>query len=130
MTSAMARMTVCQEPHDHVVFAREAGAGHQARIECEDRDAPGAVRERRHDLRGHLYVADSFGTIARLPAGMTTLSTWSMHPDWVPAPNQFEVDGIVWDGGTNIYVNTLASGGLYRVPITPAGAAGAVAEIT
>jgi hypothetical protein len=83
------------------------------------------------DGANNVYVADSFGTIARLPAGGTALSTWATDDDWIPGGAfQFMVDGIVWDGGTNIYVNMLETGELYRVPIASGGAAGTVQLIS
>jgi len=83
------------------------------------------------DASGNLYVTDSFGTVAKLPAGGSTLTTWAQDAGWVPAAQgQFTVDGIAIDG-THLYVNLLqdpvsGGGSLWSVDITGTGDAGTV----
>lgn len=82
------------------------------------------------DGAGNLYVADSFGAVHVLPSGGSAFEPWSNAPELAPtSPSGFGADGIVWDGGTNLYVNTFTDGRLFRLPILGNGSAGTIAEI-
>jgi hypothetical protein len=89
------------------------------------------------DAAGNLYVTDSFGTVAKLPAGGTTLTTWAQDDRWTPAAQgEFTVDGIAIDG-TTLYVNLLsdpavyptAQAALFTVDITNTGDAGTITQL-
>jgi sugar lactone lactonase YvrE len=82
------------------------------------------------DGSGNLYVADSFGAVHVLPSGASAMEPWSNAPELAPtAAGAFGADGIVWDGGSNLYVNTFTDGRLFRIPILGNGSAGTLVEI-
>jgi sugar lactone lactonase YvrE len=83
------------------------------------------------DAAGNLFVTDSFGKIHVLRRGASKLDLWSSDPLLAPPDaSGFGADGISFDGGTNLYVNTFTTGRLLRFPIMPDGSAGAPAAIT
>ncbi len=83
------------------------------------------------DGKGNLYVTDSVGgRVLRLTADLSTFEVWSENPAYVSDPGTFSLDGIAWDGGTNLYVNKYQTGQLFRVPIASGGKAGSPVEIT
>lgn len=83
------------------------------------------------DGAGNLFVADSFGAVHRLASGGAAFGVWSNAPELAPtAADAFGADGIVWDGGSNLLVNTFTAGGLFRIPILGNGSAGTLAEIS
>lgn len=82
------------------------------------------------DGAGNLYVADSVGKIFRRVSGGTTLVQWAMGGMLAPMnAGGFGADGIVFDGGTNLFVNNFDTGKLLRIAINGDGSAGTVDEI-
>jgi len=82
------------------------------------------------DGAGNLYVADSSGKIYKRAQGGTTLVQWAMGGMLNPMnAGGFGADGIVFDGGTNLFVNNFETGKLLRVAINGDGTAGTVDEI-
>jgi len=53
-----------------------------------------------------------------------TLTVWSTDPAFTGPKAGFQINGIAFDGGSNIYTNNLANGDILRVPINPDGSAG------
>ena len=78
-----------------------------------------------------LYVTDSAGRIYVLPPGGNALAVFSDDPQLVPSvAGGFGADGIVWDGGATLYVNTFTDSRLLRIPVGADGKAGAVTALT
>lgn len=83
------------------------------------------------DAQGNLYVADSVGKIFKLAKGAAALTQWSADPLLAPSmANGFGVDGITFDGTSNIYVNTFSDSRLLRIPIKADGTADKPVAIT
>lgn len=84
------------------------------------------------DGQGNLYVTDpKAGAIFKLATGGTALTSWIKDTTLAPMSAQgFGVDGIAWDGATNLFVNNNEKGTLLRIPILANGSAGPIAPIT
>lgn len=82
------------------------------------------------DAAGNLYVADSSGKIFKANKGTTTMTQWAMGGMLDPSmAGGFGADGIVFDGGTNLFVNNFETGKILRVAINGDGTVGATDEI-
>jgi sugar lactone lactonase YvrE len=82
------------------------------------------------DGQHNLYVADSYGSVFRLPNGGSALEQWAKDPLLAASsPSGFGADGIAWDGQGNIYVGMISDSRLVRIPVTSNGSAGAVTQI-
>jgi outer membrane protein assembly factor BamB len=79
------------------------------------------------DGAGNLYATDSFsGAIVELAAGRDGVETFVQDPRFAAiAQGAFGLDGIAYDGAGALYVDTLDTGGLYRVAL----ATGEITEI-
>lgn len=93
--------------------------------------AGGFCNDLAFDGQKNLFVADSTGKVLRLAKGSSTLSVWSSAAQLAPSsPQGYGADGIVWDGQSNLYVNTFSDGRLLRIPINADGSAGKATPIT
>ncbi|HEU4533969.1 MAG TPA: hypothetical protein VFS00_07625 [Polyangiaceae bacterium] len=75
------------------------------------------------DAAGNLYVTESaIKTIFRLRPGGAALEPWSVSEAF--GGGAITLNGIAFDGGSNLYTVKYMTHELYRVPIGPGGAAG------
>lgn len=82
------------------------------------------------DGAGNLYVTDSTGKIFKRTQMGTTLDLWSSGGMLNPMNvGGFGADGIVFDGGTHLFVNNFETGKILRVAINGDGTVGATDEI-
>ncbi len=73
---------------------------------------------------GTAYATDTLvGSVLRLRKGATALDVWAKDPQLAGA------DGIAFGDNDTIYVNTVTTGHLFRIPVGKDGAAGAITEI-
>ena len=74
---------------------------------------------------GTVYVSETIGgQVLVLKKGASALATW------VKDPKLGFVDGIAIGGDGQVYVNTVTTGHMYRIPIAADGSAGAIEELT
>jgi hypothetical protein len=74
---------------------------------------------------GSAYVSDTLGgQVLVLKKGASALETW------VKDPRLAFVDGIAIGGDGAVYVNTVTTGHMYRIPFGLGGAAGDITELT
>jgi streptogramin lyase len=77
---------------------------------------------------GSVYVTDTFQPhILKLAPGSTSLEVWATDPGFGGEGPQ--LDGITIAPDGNVYVNTYASGRLFRVEVGPDGKAGRVTQL-
>jgi sugar lactone lactonase YvrE len=77
---------------------------------------------------GAVYVAESFQPhILKLPPGGTALEVWATDPRFSSGAGP-GLDGIAIGADGNLYVNTFATGRLFRVEISQGGKAGQITE--
>lgn len=82
------------------------------------------------DAGGNLYATDSFnGTIYRLPAGGGAMEPWAQDAAFGGSGAEITLNGIAFDGGTNLYTVKYNTGELFRIAIEADGSAGAVTPI-
>jgi hypothetical protein len=73
---------------------------------------------------GSAYVTDTLGgQVLVLRKGASALETW------VKDPRLAFVDGIAIGGDGAVYVNTVTTGRMFRIPMGPGGAAGEIVEL-
>ena len=79
---------------------------------------------------GSLFVTNSLAPqILKLSPGSDQLEVWLESPDFEQPPQGAPgLDGIAFDGDGNLYVNTFASGGFFRVDVKD-GAPGKVTKL-
>ncbi len=83
------------------------------------------------DAGDNLYVTDSVGKILRLAKGGAALTVWSSEAKLAPpTPDGFGVNGIAFDGASNLFVNTYTNGDIIRIPIQGDGTAGTSVTLT
>jgi sugar lactone lactonase YvrE len=82
------------------------------------------------DREGNVFIADSTGSIYKLPKGAEDGSSpvvWKTDPILAPvAPAVIGADGIAFDGKNSLFVNTISGNRLLRIPIESDGTAGAI----
>lgn len=82
------------------------------------------------DKAGNLFVTDSTGKIFQRTQAGTTLTLWASGGVLNPMnAGGFGVDGIVFDGGTYLFLNNFETGKLWRFGIKNDGTVGTVDEI-
>jgi sugar lactone lactonase YvrE len=87
--------------------------------------APAFCNDFTLDGAGNLFVSDSLGKVHVLRKDATKLEIWISDPLLAPpTPSGFGADGICFDGGSNLYVNTFTTSTLLRIPILSDGTAG------
>jgi sugar lactone lactonase YvrE len=78
---------------------------------------------------GAVYVAESFQPhILKLAPGATSLEVWATDPAFGVAEGP-GLDGITLGQDGNLYVNTYATGRLFRVEMGPGGKAGRITQL-
>jgi outer membrane protein assembly factor BamB len=82
------------------------------------------------DADGNVYATDSFThTIYALPAGGDTVAPWREDGAFAGDPGEITLNGIAFDGASNLYTVKYNTGELFRIEIAPDGSAGAVTPI-
>ena len=90
---------------------------------------PGGAKALCNDIAvakdGSAFVTDTLGgQVLVLRKGVAALATWAKDARLA------SVDGIAIGGEGAVYVNTVASGRMFRIPMGKGGAAGEIAELT
>jgi sugar lactone lactonase YvrE len=82
------------------------------------------------DGEGNLYATDSLNkTIYMLPAGGGSVAAWATDDAFGGAPDEVTLNGIAFDGGSNLYTVKYNTGELFRVAMNADGTAGAITPI-
>jgi len=82
------------------------------------------------DDEGNLYATDTLNeTIYLLPAGGDAVVPWLQHDLFGGAEGEFTLNGIAFDGGSNLYTVEYTSGELYRIALEADGTPGAITPI-
>lgn len=86
------------------------------------------------DGAGNVYATDSLQqVIVRVPAGALSSSdeatVWASSPEFETPPNQFGLNGILYDGTGHLFAGNYTTGTLHRIAIEPNGDAGAIQNI-
>jgi sugar lactone lactonase YvrE len=93
----------------------------------------GLCNDMTFDRERNVFIADSTGSIYKLPKGAQDGSSpvvWKTDPVLAPAaPAVIGADGIAFDGQSSLFVNTISGSRLLRIPIEPDGAAGPIEVI-
>jgi sugar lactone lactonase YvrE len=82
------------------------------------------------DGEGNLYATDSLNkTIFVLPEGTEAVVPWIQDDAFGGNPGEFSLNGIAFDGASNLYTVKYNTGELFRIAIEADGTAGAITPI-
>jgi sugar lactone lactonase YvrE len=116
------------------VDRQTAQAVHRHTFPAEGSAGSGFCNEIAEDSAGNLYASDSvLGRIIRVKADKRetdeSAEVFIRDPTLAPEPGQFGLNGLAYDGQASLYAVKTVEGTLFRIPITAAGAAGALQAI-